>query len=149
MKFKWERIRDHEGQMIPSKWLGYAYYEFDRGVCIYYIVPVNLIVAAFRWLDVRVRYMIPRSMQSLEARMYNVTKDDSYRRGYYEGYKRGKEEKHKMKKRYWLGWHKTKTAKHHCIQGARCKLLEPGLRKSMMDVFSENLLNNAFREPDK
>lgn len=92
MKFKWERTRVHEGQMIPSKWLGCAYYEFDRDVYIYYIVPVNLIVAAFRWLDVRVRYMIPRSMQSLENRMYNVTKDDSYRRGYCEGYKRGKEE---------------------------------------------------------
>lgn len=54
-----------------------------------------------------------------------------------------------MKKRYWLGWRKIKPVTRNFVPGAWCKLLEPGLRKSLMDVFSENLLNNAFREPDK
>lgn len=88
MKFKWERNRTHEGMMIPSKLLGFAYNDFDRDVRVFYIFPINLLVAAFRWLDIRVRYMIPIRMQMLERELF----DKGYHNGYLDGNRAGYEQ---------------------------------------------------------
>jgi len=52
---KWERTRYFEGMPCP-KYMGYAYRDFNRDVIVYWTVPINLIIGAWRWFIQRVRF---------------------------------------------------------------------------------------------
>lgn len=63
--FLWhiEFTREMQGYVIPRRYLGFSYYEFDRDVAHYYVIPINLIVAAARWCWFGLRYHWPRALR--------------------------------------------------------------------------------------
>ena len=52
---RWERTRESEGLPCP-KYMGYAYRDFNRDITVYWIVPINLIVAGWLWFVYQVRW---------------------------------------------------------------------------------------------
>lgn len=57
--FTREWFEDHEGmiQPIPRRF-GYCYKDFDTATRIYYLIPLNIIVAFCRWTSASLKYDI-------------------------------------------------------------------------------------------
>ena len=60
---KWVRFRDREGEACPP-YVGYAYRNFHMDFIVYWIVPVNLIIAAWLWFVFRLRWGFHNSLES-------------------------------------------------------------------------------------
>lgn len=70
MKFpplKWVRTNRLEG--VPCPWyVGYAYKDFDRNWTVYWVVPINLIIAAYLWIILQVRFGFVGGLEMKVAR---------------------------------------------------------------------------------
>ena len=89
MIWKWIVTRNmwlYEGEEIP-KYFGFAYEDFERDTKVYYIIPINVILAFVRWVYVQIRYKITRDFQRFE---YNAILMQAYKRGLSKGYDTGR-----------------------------------------------------------
>ena len=81
MIWKWERTREHEGMMVPSKLLGFSYYELDRDVRVFYIIPFNIIIALWRRFYVWIRFECCRKINQRELAIHMAGFGEGYREG--------------------------------------------------------------------
>ena len=84
-----------EGVLIPRRF-GRAYTEYDRDVDVFYIIPINLIVAFWRAASLRIKWIWPRNLQAYEHEVAKVVRrrvqDEApkmYEAGYMFGYEMG------------------------------------------------------------
>lgn len=80
-----------EGVLIPRRF-GRAYFEFDTDCDVFYIIPVNLIVAFYRAASLRIRWIWSEQLQKYEAKVADVTRSrikDTTAKSYDLGYKFG------------------------------------------------------------
>ena len=55
--------REMQGQLIPRRYLGFSYVDFDREIAHYYPIPVNLLVAFARWCWFGLRFRWSRALE--------------------------------------------------------------------------------------
>jgi hypothetical protein len=71
---------DHlgEGIGIPKRF-GLTWRDFDRDWMYYHIIPFNIVIAAIRWLYMKLRYYVPDKLDRYWSTQV-------YQRGYWRGY---------------------------------------------------------------
>ena len=80
---KYEKDRwTQQGEKIPAIY-GLCYRDFSRDVNVYYVIPLNLIVAAFRWLRYRVAFAWPTQLAKHELHIYRLGQQDGFEKGRY------------------------------------------------------------------
>ena len=91
MIWKWERIRERwpidTGYQKPSVLLGWCYRDWDRDVEVFYIMPLNLIIAGIRWINMQIAFKIPNNLQQFEAKARMLF---AYKQGQRNGYEAGR-----------------------------------------------------------
>ena len=77
---KWVRTR--EAEFVSQPYLvGYAYRDFNREATVYYIVPLNIVIALARWLWWRLAWIWPDVLIKPYRRIYELGKKDGYEKG--------------------------------------------------------------------
>ena len=66
---------------IPHWWIGTAYFDFLTNCSVYYVIPVNLLVAGWRWLYWRVALAWPEALFKPFERIYRLGQEDGFRMG--------------------------------------------------------------------
>jgi len=79
--FYWRCVREARGTLIPHWWLGEAYHDYPTDSTIYLIMPVNLLVAAWRWLNWRIRFVWPEALAEPYKRIYRLGQEDGFKMG--------------------------------------------------------------------
>lgn len=80
--FYWTRTRDLEFHTQP-RLVGYAWRDFDTSSTIYIIVPLNVLVAAARWLWWRLAWIWPQAMMKPLLHIYRLGQQDGFEKGRY------------------------------------------------------------------
>lgn len=74
---RWERI--HDSYTSPPRTVGFAYRDFERDAEIYFIMPVNLIVALFHYLRRSIAWVWPAALMSRERYIYRLGQEDGFK----------------------------------------------------------------------
>jgi hypothetical protein len=82
MIWRWKRTREAKGMSVPAWYLGYGYYDFDRDVLTYYVVPLNLVISVSRWVWEIIQFR-------LGLKIYQITRWKAYRQGFNAGFAAG------------------------------------------------------------
>lgn len=103
------RHRDLEGVRLPKRF-GRAYTEYDMDVDVFYIIPINLIVAGWRALSLRIKWRWPEKFAKYERQVVEIItarverydhnafeqgRKTGYEDGYVKGFKLGQDEEWK------------------------------------------------------
>lgn len=74
-----------EGQRVPD-YHGFTYYDFDRDVTIYHLIPINIIVAVYRHIWIWFKW---RVFDSFRGKQYKWAIKAAYDEGYSKGFLAG------------------------------------------------------------